>query len=95
MVMIEIISKEKYKKLCEERQPESYDKYGRVIKISIGLLMGLVIDKVLFYVSKGLSIFLPPFAVMLMNKGRVLKEIRFERNFSSLTNKLLDHFIVK
>jgi hypothetical protein len=73
---------------------KSFKSYGKAIKVTLGLIIGLVIDKTLFIVSKGLSVFIPPFAVMLINKGLVLKEIRFEKDLGIL-NKLVDHIIVK
>lgn len=69
-----------------------YNQYGRVIPLSIGLFLGLVIDKVLLYITKGLSVCLPPFAALLMNKGYTFKEIRFEKDFGSL-EFLVGHFV--
>lgn len=76
------------------KRNNTFKRYGKAIKLSLGLIIGLGIDKALFIVTKGLSIFIPPFAVMLMNKGLVLKEIRFEKDLG-LFNKLIDHIIVK
>lgn len=73
---------------------KSFKSYGKAIKLSLGLIIGLCIDKALFIITKGLSVFIPPFAVMLMNKGLVLKEIRFEKDLG-IFNKLIDHIIVK
>lgn len=70
------------------------ERYGRVITLSVGLLAGLVIDKFLFYVTRGLSVFIPPFAVMLMKRGWVIWEFRFEKNFGCL-EFLVKHFIRK
>ena len=71
------------------------EEYGRVINLSVGLLIGLAIDKSLLYVSKGLSVFIPPFAIMLMSKGKILHTIRFDKTFSKPVEKLLSHFIRK
>lgn len=71
-----------------------YNQYGRVIPLSISLIAGLFIDKVLFYITKGLSVFIPPFSVMLMNKGYCFKEIRFEKDFGKF-EFLIKHFVRK
>ena len=69
--------------------------YGRCVNISYGLIIGLVIDKCLFYVTKGLSIIFPPFAALLMGKGKVLFTLRFEKTFNGVFEKLLSHIIAK
>ena len=75
----------------KNRKPDNY--YGRAINISIGLILGIIIDKLLFIITKGLSIFFPPFAALLMTKGPVLYSIRFEKNFPKIIEKFLSHFI--
>ena len=72
-----------------------YKQYGNCINLSTGLIIGVIIDKVLIYLTKGLSIFIPPFAVMLMTKGKVLKQIRFEKQFPKPIQYFLNHFIEK
>ena len=69
--------------------------YGRCINVSYGLIIGLIIDKSLFYVTKGLSVFFPPFAMLLMGKGKVLFTLRFEKTFNGVFEKLLNHIIAK
>ncbi len=69
--------------------------YGRCINFSLGLIAGLLIDKCLFIVTKGFSVFIPPFAVMLMSKGKVLYSLRFDREFHPLIERFLKHFISK
>lgn len=69
--------------------------YGRCINFSIGLIIGLIIDKVLFYITKGLSMFFPPFAVILMSKGKVLFTLRFEKKFNNMIEKFLSHITIK
>ena len=68
-----------------------YSTYGRCINVTTGLIWGLFIDKGLFILSKGLSVFIPPFAVLLINKGRKLFTIRFERKFSKMIERFLGH----
>ena len=72
-----------------------YNQYGRCVNVSYGLLGGLVIDKVLFIVTKGLSSFIPPFAVMLMGRGKVLFNIRFEKKFNRTIERFLSHIVTK
>ena len=69
--------------------------YGRCINFSYGLIIGLILDKVLFYVTKGLSVFFPPFAVLFMGKGKVLFTCRFEKTFNGVFEKLLSHITTK
>ena len=69
--------------------------YGRCINFSYGLIFGLIIDKALFYITKGLSVFLPPFAVLLMGKGKILFSLRFEKTFNGVFEKLLSHITTK
>ena len=69
--------------------------YGRCINFSYGLILGLIIDKCLFYVTKGLSVFFPPFAVLFMGKGRVLFTMRFEKTFNGVFERLLSHITTK
>ena len=71
-----------------------YNTYGRSINLSIGLILGLLIDKVLFILTKGLSVVIPPFSVLLMNKGLVLYSIRFEKDFGKF-EFLIKHFTKK
>ena len=68
-----------------------YNTYGRSINVSTGLIFGLLIDKTLFYLTKGLSIFIPPFAALLLSKGTVLCSIKFEKEFNPIVEKLLSH----
>ena len=68
-----------------------YNKYGRSIIVSIGLLVGLGIDKSLFILTKGASVIIPPFSVLLMSKGKVLFTVRFEKKYSKITEHLLKH----
>jgi len=70
-------------------------KYGRCINFSYGLIFGLIIDKGLFFLSKGLSVFFPPFAMFLMGKGKVLFTLRFDKTFNGLFEKVLSHIITK
>ena len=70
-----------------------YSTYGRCINVTTGLIWGLFIDKGLFILSKGFSMFIPPFALMLISKGRKLFTIRFERKFPKMIEKFLAHFI--
>lgn len=72
-----------------------YNQYGRCINFSTGLLLGIAIDKLLFIYTYGFSIFIPPFAFMLMSKGHVLFSIRFERTFNKYVEKVLSHFVTK
>lgn len=65
--------------------------YGRCIHISIGLLVGLIIDKALLYITKGASTLLPPVSVLLMSRGRTLYNLRFERRFNPLIERLIRH----
>jgi len=64
--------------------------YGRCIDVSIGLILGLLLDKALFIFSKGLSVLIPPMAVLLMTKGKSLFKIRFEKDF----HPLLERFFI-
>lgn len=67
-----------------------YNEYGRSINVSTGLILGLFLDKLLFYLTKGLSVLIPPLSVFLITKGKVLFRIRFERKF----NKFIEKFII-
>lgn len=69
--------------------------YGRCINFSYGLIIGLLLDKSLFYLTKGLSVLFPPFAIMLMGKGKVLFTLRFERKYNKLIERFLNHIITK
>ena len=69
--------------------------YGRCINISYGLIIGLVLDKSLFYITKGLSVFFPPFAALLMGKGKILFTLRFEKTFNGVFERVLSHIITK
>lgn len=66
-----------------------YNQYGTCINVSTGLILGLFIDKTLFYITKGLSVLIPPFSVMLLNKGFILTKIRFEKQFHPLIEKYI------
>lgn len=66
-----------------------YNEYGRCINISLGLILGIFLDKVLFYITKGVSTLFPPLSVILLNKGKVLYKIRFEKTFHPLIEKFL------
>jgi ABC-type sugar transport system permease subunit len=79
--------------MCKVRRQYT-NRYNKVIRVSVGLIIGLIIDKVLFFKSKGLSVFIPPFAVMLMSKGYVFKEIEFQKDFGFF-NKFVNHLVVK
>ena len=70
-----------------------YNQYGRCINVSTGLILGLFIDKSLFILTKGLSVFIPPFAVMLLTKGKKLFSIRFEITFPKIIEKFISHLI--
>lgn len=69
--------------------------YGRCINFSYGLIAGLILDKSLFIVTKGLSVFFPPFAMLLMGKGKVLFTLRFEKTFNGVFERLLSHITTK
>lgn len=69
-----------------------YNQYGRSINVSTGLILGLIIDKSLFILTKGLSVFIPPFAALLLTKGKQLFTIRFERTFPKIIEKFISHF---
>jgi len=92
MTKIKLFTNKQYDSMLNRNN--TLNKYGKAIKLSLGLIVGLCIDKVLFYITKGLSIFIPPFSVMLMNKGFIIKEIRFEKDFG-MFNRLVDHIIIK
>lgn len=70
------------------------NRYGKCIRLSFGLVIGLIIDKILIVISKGISVIIPPFAVMLMKKGFVIKEFRFEKDFGKL-NFVINHLVWK
>jgi len=70
-----------------------YNTYGRCINISTGLILGLLIDKGLFILTKGLSLLIPPFAIILMSKGHMITSIRFERTFNGIIEKFISHLI--
>lgn len=76
-----------------------YDSYGRCINLSAGMLIGALIDKTIFIclpkAYKFVSMIIPPFAVSLATKGKLLKQIRFEKTFSKPLEILLSHFVQK
>ena len=72
-----------------------YNQYGRAINFSYGLIIGLFLDKILFYITKGLSFLIPPLSVLLMNKGKVIYTLRFEKTFNNYIEKFLSHIITK
>ena len=73
------------------RRKSYYNQYGRCINVSYGLILGLLLDKLLLYLSKGLSVVFPPFAVLLLNRGPKLFSIRFERKFNKNIERFISH----
>jgi hypothetical protein len=68
-----------------------YTNYGRCIRVTSGLFVGLIIDKSLFILTKGASIVIPPFSALLIARGKVLFSVRFERKFGKIGEYLLKH----
>jgi hypothetical protein len=68
-------------------------KYGRCVNVSTGLILGLLIDKILFVLTKGISVVIPPFAAMLMCKGKLLFRIRFDKKFGKIGEIIISHFV--
>ena len=66
-----------------------YNQYGRCINVSTGLILGLLIDKALLYITKGLSVVIPPVSVLLISKGTLLFKIRFDKKFNKFTEKYI------
>lgn len=74
---------------------EPSNRYGRCVRLSSGLILGLLLDKALLFITKGKSALVPfSFTPLLMKKGFVLKEIRFEKEFGKF-DKLVNHLCWK
>ena len=88
----ENLNTDKIKFSCRKRT--FYKQYGRVIPVSVGLLIGFAIDKALFILTKGISLVIPPFSAMLLGRGYCFKLIRVDDDYGKF-EFIVKHFVRK